>query len=63
MNKLITFEKVNVDLLPFEKVELLFQQRLFLIEIEQRNEIAKSKKFQDIIAKINKLKATQKQDC
>ena len=23
MNKLITFEKVNVDLLPFEKVELL----------------------------------------
>ena len=32
MNKLITFEKV----------ELLFQQRLFLIEIEQRNQIAKS---------------------
>ncbi len=60
MNKSITFEKVNVDLLPFEKVELLFQQRLFLIEIEQRNEIAKSKEFQDIIAKINKLKATQK---
>lgn len=60
MNKLITFEKVNVDLLPFEKVELLFQQRLFLIEIEQRNEIAKSKEFQDIIAKINKLKAIQK---
>lgn len=60
MNKSITFEKVNVNLLPFEKVELLFQQRLFLIEIEQRNEIAKSKKFQDIIAKINKLKATQK---
>ena len=59
MNKLITFEKVNVDLLPFEKVELLFQQRLFLIEIETRNEIAKSKEFQDIIAKINKLKATQ----
>ena len=49
MNKLITFKKV----------ELLFQQRLFLIEIEQRNEIAKSKEFQDIIAKINKLKATQ----
>ena len=60
MNKSITFEKVNVDLLPFEKVELLFQQRLFLIEIEQRNEIAKSKEFQDIIAKINKLKAIQK---
>ncbi len=60
MNKSITFEKVNVDLLTFEKVELLFQQRLFLIEIEQRNEIAKSKEFQDIIAKINKLKATQK---
>ena len=59
MNKLITFEKVNVDLLPFEKVELLFQQRLFLIEIEQRNQIAKSKEFQDIIAKINKLKTTQ----
>ena len=59
MNKLITFEKVNVDLLTFEKVELLFQQRLFLIEIEQRNQIAKSKEFQDIIAKINKLKATQ----
>lgn len=59
MNKLITFKKVNVDLLPFEKVKLLFQQRLFLIEIETRNEIAKSKEFQDIIAKINKLKATQ----
>ena len=59
MNKLITFEKVNVDLLTFEKVELLFQQRLFLIEIEQRNEIAKSKEFQDIIAKINKLKSLQ----
>ena len=59
MNKLITFEKVNVDLLPFEKVELLFQQGLFLIEIEQRNQIAKSKELQDIIAKINKLKATQ----
>ena len=59
MNKLITFEKVNVDLLPFEKVELLFQQGLFLIVIEQRNKIAKSKEFQDIIAKINKLKATQ----
>ena len=59
MNKLITFEKVNVDLLPFEKVELLFQQGLFLIEIEQRNEIAKSKEFQDIIAKINKLKSLQ----
>lgn len=59
MNKSITFEKVNVDLLPFEKVELLFQQRLFLIEIEQRNQIAKSKKFQDIIAKINKLKSLQ----
>lgn len=59
MNKLITFEKVNVDLLPFEKVELLFQQILFLIEIEQRNEIAKSKEFQDIIAKINKLKSLQ----
>ena len=59
MNKLMTFEKVNVDLLPFEKVELLFQQRLFLIEIEQRNEIAKSKEFQDIIAKINKLKSLQ----
>ena len=57
MNKLMTFEKVNVDLLTFEKVELLFQQRLFLIEIEQRNQIAKSKEFQDIIAKINKLKA------
>ena len=57
MNKLITFEKVNVDLLTFEKVELLFQKRLFLIEIEQRNQIAKSKEFQDIIAKINKLKA------
>lgn len=60
MNKLITFEKVNVDLLPFEKVELLFQQRLFLIEIETRNIIAKSKEFQNIIAKINKLKAIQK---
>ena len=59
MNKLITFEKVNINLLPFEKVELLFQQRLFLIEIEQRNEIAKSKEFQDIIAKINKLKSLQ----
>lgn len=59
MNKSITFEKVNVDLLTFEKVELLFQQRLFLIEIEQRNEIAKSKEFQDIIAKINKLKSLQ----
>lgn len=59
MNKLITFEKVNVDLLTFEKVELLFQQRLFLIEIEQRNIIAKSKEFQDIIAKINKLKSLQ----
>ncbi len=59
MNKSITFEKVNVDLLPFKKVELLFQQRLFLIEIEQRNEIAKSKEFQDIIAKINKLKSLQ----
>ena len=59
MNKLITFEKVNVDLLTFEKVELLFQQRLFLIEIEQRNQIAKSKEFQDIIAKINKLKSLQ----
>ncbi len=59
MNKLITFEKVNVDLLPFEKVELLFQQGLFLIEIEQRNQIAKSKEFQDIIAKINKLKSLQ----
>lgn len=59
MNKLITFEKVNVDLLPFEKVELLFQQRLFLIEIETRNIIAKSKEFQDIIAKINKLKSLQ----
>jgi hypothetical protein len=59
MTKSITFEKVNVDLLPFEKVELLFQQRLFLIEIEQRNEIAKSKEFQDIIAKINKLKSLQ----
>ena len=59
MNKLITFEKVNVDLLTFEKVELLFQQRLFLIEIEQRNQIAKSKEFLNIIAKINKLKATQ----
>ena len=59
MTKSITFEKVNVDLLPFEKVELLFQQRLFLIEIEQRNQIAKSKKFQDIIAKINKLKSLQ----
>ena len=60
MNKLITFEKVNLNLLPFEKVELLFQQRLFLIEIETRNVIAKSKEFQNIIAKINKLKATQK---
>ena len=59
MNKLMTFEKVNVDLLTFEKVELLFQQRLFLIEIEQRNQIAKSKEFQDIIAKINKLKSLQ----
>ena len=59
MNKLITFEKVNIDLLPFEKVELLFQQGLFLIEIEQRNEIEKSKEFQDIIAKINKLKSLQ----
>ena len=59
MNKLITFEKVNVDLLTFEKVELLFQQRLFLIEIEQRNEIAKSKEFLNIIAKINKLKSLQ----
>lgn len=59
MNKLITFEKVNVDLLPFEKVELLFQQRLFLIEIETRNIIAKSKEFQNIIAKINKLKSLQ----
>lgn len=59
MNKLITFEKVNVDLLTFEKVELLFQQRLFLIELEQRNQIAKSKEFQDIIAKINKLKSLQ----
>ena len=59
MNKLITFEKVNVNLLPFEKVELLFQQGLFLIEIEQRNKIAKSKEFQDIIAKINKLKSLQ----
>lgn len=59
MNKSITFEKVNVDLLTFEKVELLFQQRLFLIEIEQRNQIAKSKEFQDIIAKINKLKSLQ----
>ena len=59
MNKLITFEKVNVDLLPFEKVELLFQQRLFLIEIETRNVIAKSKEFQNIIAKINKLKSLQ----
>jgi hypothetical protein len=59
MTKSITFEKVNVDLLPFEKVELLFQQRLLLIEIEQRNQIAKSKKFQDIIAKINKLKSLQ----
>ncbi len=57
MNKLITFEKVNIYLLQFEKVELLFQQGLFLIEIEQRNKIAKSKEFQDIIAKINKLKA------
>ena len=60
MNKLITFEKVNVDLLTFEKVELLFQQGLFFIELEQRNQIKKSKEFQDIIAKINKLKATQK---
>lgn len=60
MNKLMTFEKVNVDLLPFEKIELLFQQRLFLIELEQRNQIAKSKEFLNIIAKINKLKATQK---
>lgn len=60
MNKSITFEKVNLDLLPFEKVELLFQQSLFLIEIEQRNQIAKSKEYQDIIAKINKLKASQK---
>ena len=59
MNKLITFEKVNINLLPFEKVELLFQQGLFLIEIEQRNQIAKSKEFQDIIAKINKLKSLQ----
>ena len=59
MTKSITFEKVNVDLLPFEKVELLFQQRLFLIEREQRNQIAKSKEFQDIIAKINKLKSLQ----
>lgn len=59
MNKLMTFEKVNVDLLPFEKVELLFQQRLFLIEIETRNVIAKSKEFQNIIAKINKLKSLQ----
>lgn len=59
MNKLMTFEKVNVDLLPFEKVELLFQQRLFLIEIETRNIIAKSKEFQNIIAKINKLKSLQ----
>lgn len=59
MNKLITFEKVNVDLLPFEKVELLFQQRLLLIEIETRNIIAKSKEFQNIIAKINKLKSLQ----
>ena len=59
MNKLITFEKVNINLLPFEKVELLFQQRLFLIEIEQRNEIAKSKEFKNIIAKINKLKSLQ----
>ncbi len=59
MNKLITFEKVNIDLLQFEKVELLFQQGLFLIEIEQRNQIEKSKEFQDIIAKINKLKSLQ----
>ncbi len=59
MNKLMTFEKVNVDLLPFEKVELLFQQGLFFIELEQRNQIAKSKEFQDIIAKINKLKSLQ----
>lgn len=59
MNKLITFEKVNINLLPFEKVELLFQQRLFLIEIETRNIIAKSKEFQNIIAKINKLKSLQ----
>ena len=59
MNKLITFEKVNVDLLTFEKIELLFQQRLFLIEIETRNVIAKSKEFQNIIAKINKLKSLQ----
>ena len=57
------FDELNPTVLqfprPFEKVELLFQQRLFLIEIEQRNQIAKSKEFQDIIAKINKLKATQ----
>ena len=39
MNKLITFEEINVDLLTFEKVELLFKQGLFLIELEQRNQM------------------------